>query len=92
MNQIYKRNKYIIVPVNSDYLVINTNKVFKKGHTHVKKINTAKMLIDFAIFKEIPKNPYFIGNLIRISDDETYIEKLKGLSLKNKELKLKVGS
>ncbi|AAK80733.1 hypothetical protein BJV85_001104 [Clostridium acetobutylicum] len=88
MNQIYKRNKYVIVPVCNDYLVINTNKVFKKGHTHVKKINTAKMLINFAIFKEIPKNPYFIGNLIRISDDESYIEKLKVSSVKNKELKV----
>lgn len=82
MNQIYRRNKYIIVPVCSDYLVINTNKIFKKGHTHVKKINTAKMLINLAIFKEIPKNPYFIQNLIRISDDENYIKKLKVCSVR----------
>lgn len=77
MNQIYKKNEYIIMPVCSTYLIINTNKVFKEGHTHIKNIGVARMLIDLAINKELPRNPYFVDNLIRISLNQEYIKRLQ---------------
>lgn len=77
MNQIYKKNEYIIIPVSNNYLVINTDKVFKEGHTHVKRFSIAKLLIDLALEKRLPKNPHFVDNLKRISVDKNYIKKLE---------------
>lgn len=82
MNQIYKKNEYIIIPVCNNYLIININKIFKEGHTHVKSIGIARMLIDLCLDKRLPKNPYFAGNLIRISMDKEYIKKLQDFKIK----------
>lgn len=82
MNQIYKKENFIIIPVCKDYLVINTNKIFKEGHTHVKSIGIARMLIDLALEKRLPKNPYFVGNLIRIATDKEYIKQLQAFKTK----------
>lgn len=75
--QIYKKENFIMIPVCNNYLVININKVFKEGHTHVKNIGVARLLIDLAINKQLPKNPRFVDNLKRISVDKSYIEKLQ---------------
>lgn len=75
--QIYKKENFIVVPVCNDFLVINTDKVFKEGHTYVKSFNVSKMLINFAINKQLPKNPYFVDNLIRISNNLEYINRLQ---------------
>lgn len=76
MNQIYKKNEYIIIPVNDGFLIININKVFKSGHIHVKGFDVCKLLISLAINKELPKNIKFVDNLIRISVDRNYIKEL----------------
>lgn len=76
MNQIYKKNEYVVIPAGNGFLIININKVFKKGHTHVKNLNICKLLIRLAIRKELPKNTHFIDNLIRISVDKNYIKEL----------------
>jgi hypothetical protein len=77
MNQLYKKNEYIVIPVENNYVVINIGKIFKEGHTHVKSIGVARLLVDLAIEKRFPRNPYFVDNLIRISVDKKYIEALK---------------
>lgn len=77
LNQIYKKENFILVPVCNDYLVININKIFKEGHTHVRNIGVARLLIDLAVNKELPKNPHFVDNLKRISVDKNYIEELE---------------
>ncbi|MCH5138268.1 hypothetical protein JMF89_13795 [Clostridiaceae bacterium UIB06] len=77
MNQLYKKNEYIVIPVKNNYVVINTGKIFKEGHTHVRSIGVARLLIDLAIEKRLPKNPYFVDNLIRISVDKEYVDTLK---------------
>lgn len=76
MNRIYKKNKYIVVQVNNGFLIINIDKVFKKGHTHVKSLDICKLLISLAINKKLPKNIDFVDNLIRISVDKNYIKEL----------------
>lgn len=77
MNQVYKKENFVVVPVCNDYLVINTEKVFKEGHTHLKSMSICRLLIDLALKKELPKNPYYADRLIRITEDKKYIEKLK---------------
>ncbi len=75
--QIYKKENFIVVPVCNDFLVINIKKVFEEGHTHVRNIGVARLLIDLAMNKELPKNPHFVDNLKRISVDKKYIKALE---------------
>lgn len=77
MNQVYRKDKYVIVPVENNFIVINIDKQFKSGHTHVKDFNKARLMIDLAIKKKMPKNYHLVDSLIRITDDKDYIEKLK---------------
>lgn len=77
MNQVYKKNEYVVFPVSNNYIVLNTEKVFKDGHTHVNEMGLARLLIDLAIKKQLPKNPYYVDRLIRIAKDKDYIGKLK---------------
>lgn len=75
--QIYKKENFIIIPVCNNYLIINTEKVFKEGHTHVRNIGVARLLIDLALEKRLPRNPHFVDNLIRVSVDKNYIRELE---------------
>lgn len=77
MNQVYKKEEFLVIPVSNNFIIININKQFKQGHTHVKKIEIARLLIDLAINKKLPKNPYYVENLNRITNDKDYIDKLK---------------
>lgn len=77
LNEIYKKENFIVIPVCRDFIIINTEKIFKEGHTYVKNIGVARMLIDLALEKRLPKNPYFVENLVRISMDKNYTDKLK---------------
>lgn len=80
MNTIYSRKTYNIYRENPHaYIVHNTKKQFKYGHTHVSNYNTAKMIIHLSLNKIIPThlNKYLIESVIRISVDKTYINQLK---------------
>lgn len=79
MVTLYKKGSYKIYGYQNAYIVHNTNKDFGSGHTHINTFKTAKWIIDLAIHKRIPnrKLEYFIGSLIRISDDDEYIKLLK---------------
>lgn len=66
-------------PEGNDFVVYNTKKKFTKGHVHVKSFKIGRTLIDLAIKKKLPKNPYLALSLMRISNDEEYIKKLKEL-------------
>jgi hypothetical protein len=79
LNQIYKKNEYLVIQVSNGFLIININKVFKKGHTHVKNLDICKSLISLAINKKLPQNIDFVDNLIRISVDKSYIKELREL-------------
>lgn len=76
--KIYQRKEYSIYKAGYGYIVHNTNKEFKYGHTHCKNFYKAKRLIDLAIKKEIPKkaNKWEIQSLIRITNNNTYKNKL----------------
>lgn len=89
MNQIYKKENFIVVPVGKGFLVININKVFKAGHTHIKELPTCRMLIDLALRKELPRNPYYADNLIRISMDKEYIKELQEFKEDSEDMSFK---
>ena len=84
---IYKKKNFKIYDVgNNDYIVHNTKLDFKNHHTHLRNFHTCKFIIDLSIHKSIPKSKisdYLIISLIRLSNDNVYINNLKRL-LKNK--------
>ena len=91
-NVIYRKAEFIIIQVQDGkrkgFIVHNTKKSFKEGHTHLQSLDTAKVVINNAIGKKIPKshNEYIITSHIRISNDKKYIEKLEQL-LKTRKIK-----
>lgn len=50
-----------------------------KSHTHLQNINASYKLIDNVIFRKIPRrcSCYYLESHCRLSDDETYIRKIK---------------
>lgn len=81
-NEVYQKKNFSIVKIDkSGYIVINKNKPFEDGHTHLESFKAAKMIIDLAINKSIPRHlsQYLLISLIRISEDEEYIRKLREL-------------
>ncbi|MEG2789578.1 MAG: hypothetical protein RR942_17345 [Romboutsia sp.] len=80
-NKIFERKEFIIFQVKEGYIAYNTKKVFEEGHTHLKHFNAAKKAIDLVISKKIPKstNVYYLTSLIRLTNDDNYIEKINEL-------------
>lgn len=80
-NKIYERKEFIIFQVKEGYIVYNTKKEFEGGHTHLKHFEAAKTAIDLVINKKIPKSTdgYYLASLIRLSDDDNYINKINNL-------------
>jgi hypothetical protein len=82
MNQIFRKDEFIITPFykgkRQEFMVVNTKKPFKKGHTHIKSFKMAKYLIFLVRAKKINSGlqPYLLTSLTRISNDEDYIEKV----------------
>lgn len=84
MVRVYKL-KYFNMYSNKkgEFIVHNTHKKFKNGHTHLNNYNTAKYIIQLAIHKSIPhtKSIYLIDSLIRVSNDSGYINNLRKIKL-----------
>ncbi len=88
-NEVYQKKNFSIIKIDkSGYIIINKNKDFEEGHTHLESFKTAKMIVDLALNKLIPNHlsQYLLISLIRISEDTEYINKLKAL-LNNKKNK-----
>lgn len=79
MNQKYSKRGFVIFQECNEFIVSNTKKDFKDGHAHVKSFEFGRTLIDWAIKKKLPRNPYLAESLIRISNDKECIEKLQEL-------------
>ncbi|CAH2211852.1 hypothetical protein [Tepidibacter aestuarii] len=80
-SKVYEKKEFIIFPIKKGYVVYNLKKDFSNGHTHLRNFNSAKMAIDLVVNKKIPKstNFYYLTSLIRISQDEDYINKIEEL-------------
>lgn len=86
---VYKKKNYVIYSNKEGFIIHNRNKEFQSGHSHISNFNTAKYLIDMAIYSRIPnrKSIYFLESLIRISNDPDYIKKLRALKGKLESVK-----
>ena len=81
MNQIYSKDNFVIIRADAEFIVINKDKQFKDGHTHIRNFKTAKYLIDMVIHKRIPYHlpMYLLVSLRRLSADDIYTQKLQRL-------------
>lgn len=77
-NQLYRRDAFVVIPVANGYIVHNTAKDFKAGHTHLKSFSVARNLIELCLSKKMPKtrNHYLIDSLARITDSPDYKRQL----------------
>lgn len=77
-NQIYRNRQFKIYKTLEGYIVHNSEKSFKCGHTHIKDFNTAKYLVYLSVHKIIPKHlsRYLLVSLIRLSNDMEYTDKV----------------
>lgn len=77
--------KNINVYSNSDgaYILHNTKKPFKCGHTHINNYHTALYIAKLVAFKKMPKNnhlsDYLFNSIIRLSDDINYINQIQNI-------------
>lgn len=80
-NCIYRKGDYIILTVGHEYIVVNREKVFKDGHTHIKSFKTAEMILNMALHKRVPSHlsSYLLTSLKRISNDEDYVDEIESL-------------
>ncbi len=75
----------IIKPSSDGFLIINLTKVdkygFEKAHSHIKNKLVAKTIKTNVLKCRFPKtrNEYLLTSHIRLSDDESYIQKIKQL-------------
>ena len=81
VEKIYEREGYIILRVKRGYIVYNTKKNFKNGHTHIQSFDMAKTIIDNNIRKKRPKTNsiYLIESHIRVTNDSKYKKMLEEL-------------
>lgn len=92
---VYSEGDYKIYKCGNGYIVHNTKYDFKEKHSHIGTFKTAKSIIYYAKKKIIPKNfsQYLLTSLIRVADDNRYIDDIKGLvevrSNKSKKQKYK---
>lgn len=79
--KVYEKKQYMILKVKKGYIVYNVNKPFEKGHSHIKGLEMAKVIIDNCLKKRRPKtnNLYLLSSHARVSDDEKYIKLINEL-------------
>lgn len=84
MNQIYRKKSFIVFRAGDGYIIHNTEKSFKKGHTHIKNVNTAKYIVSLAAKKILPKHlsDYLLVSLLRLSNDDIYTAKIEKMRKK----------
>ncbi|WP_242990641.1 hypothetical protein [Clostridium tetanomorphum] len=84
--QIYQNLNFKVYKVGNEFIIHNTKKKFRNGHTHVHKYKICMIMIKLIKHKELPKNhnKYFLESLIRISDDKDYIKKIEDIYSKKK--------
>lgn len=84
-NVIYRKGNFLILEVHDGnrkgFIVYNTKKPFKDGHTHLKSLDMAKVIINNVMNKKLPKshNEYIITSHIRVATDKKYISSLEQL-------------
>jgi len=75
----YYKDGFIIFRSGKGYIIYNTLKSFKTGHTHLKSFKPCRDAITFVLLRKIPKKAthYYLTSLQRLSIDKTYIKQLE---------------
>ena len=78
---IYNKGEFVIFSVHNGYIVYNTEKDFKEGHTHLRNFKSAKSAIYFVGNKRAPHKTsiYYLTSLVRIANDVHYKSKVQDL-------------
>ena len=81
MDIVYSRKNFQVYKVENEFIVHNTNKIFKEGHSHLFGYESAKKVIDLAIHERVPNDldRYRLVSLIRISENPDYKAKIQEL-------------
>ena len=79
--KIFQHKEYSIYKVSDGYIVHNTNKEFRIGHTHVRSFSKAKSIVDLCVRKKLPNTlrKWEIESLMRVTNNNTYRNKLRDL-------------
>lgn len=87
LNIIHKNKNFIIYKTNDGYIVHNVD-MDGFAHSHIKNFNTCSRIIDLSINKKCPLDipKYLLISLIRVNNDEKFINNLQCL-LDNKKNK-----
>lgn len=77
--QIYQNTNFKVYKSEDGFIIHNTDKVFRDGHTHVQKYDTCMVIIKLLTTKRPPKSKsrYFLESLLRLCDDETYRQQIQ---------------
>ena len=76
---VYARSHYVLIKKRYGYIVINTKKPFKEGHTHVRDLYVGRVIIDNVRKEILPKsrNEKLILSHIRVSNSKEYTKRLE---------------
>lgn len=79
--KVYQKKEFSVYKVSDGFVVHNTKRKFEDAHTHLHSFNMAKILIDCAITKKLPKtrSHYLLRSVIRISTDDKYKSEVRKL-------------
>ena len=79
--QVYQEGKFKVYRAGNDFIVHNSRYLFEHYHTHVRTLNTAKKIIYYVKHKIVPRafSEYLLTSLIRLTDDQGYIEEIESL-------------
>lgn len=80
INSLYERNGYKVFKSDDCYIVQNCN-IDGFVHSHIKNYKTCLWIIDLSIKKKCPFDlpKYLVISLIRLTNDEKYLQKLNGI-------------
>ena len=84
-HKVYEKNEFVVLKVYSGnkvgFIVYNTKKEWKGGHTHLKSFDMAKTIISNVIQHKKPKtsNIYLMKSHIRVSNDLKYCQYIEDL-------------
>lgn len=70
------------------YVVYNTKKPFKDGHTHIRSYSTAEYIAKLIAYHKLPRNcdnKYLLESLIRLETDPDHIKILQSKLKKSRK-------
>lgn len=79
IKRVFNRREFIVFKIGDNFLLVNTNKPFNSGHTHLKSFNSCISIIKLIEKKQLPKSKsrYFMESILRVCDDKIYCEKIR---------------